>query len=94
MNLQELQVEENVYKVLAETPQPNEITRCCPMAFAGTFSVSPLCHTGFNSAKQLVRTTNTLIDSSEVNESKLLTLFTSFAELKATWMLREGTGNQ
>lgn len=48
----------------------------------------------FNSAKQLVRTTNILIDSSEVNESKLLTLFTSFAELKARWMLREGTGNQ
>lgn len=53
-----------------------------------------MSHRLFNSAKQLVRTTNILIDASEVNESKLLALFTSFAELKARWMLREGTGNQ
>lgn len=45
-------------------------------------------------SKAISQDYNILIDSSEVNESKLLTLFTSFAELKARWMLREGMGNQ
>lgn len=78
----------NAYRVPAETPQANEITTGCPMAFSrhlcrgGLCVRSPLCHTGSNSAKQLVITSNILIDSSEVNETKLHTLFTSFAEPK------------
>lgn len=63
--------------------------------FSGGLCVkSPLCHTGFDSAKQLVISSNILIDSSEVNETKLHTLFTSFYEPKVIWILSEGTGNQ
>lgn len=49
---------------------------------------SPLCYTGFDSAKQFVITLNIPTECSEVSDTGVHTLFTFFAELGVILILR------